>query len=286
MLSHEFNTRLASGSTNECMRGLIIAAGRGSRLGHLTDTSPKCLLKVGGVSIVERIIKEMSDIGVEKIALVRGYLGHKFELRNIHYFENFQYSQNNILHSMMCAKDFLIDSLIQNENLIISYSDIVFESVLMKKIAESRGSISLLCDPDWEVKYSGRTQHPKTEAEIVVANNENLVVEIGKLFDEKKISSSNSTLELIEFTGLILLKPDGISLVLDAFKEISAVVQPDEPFGRSNSFQNAYLSDLFQFLVDSGRRVEVTRFIGTWFEIDTEQDLLRANEFFTENNLI
>ena len=286
MLSHEFNTRLASGLIDECMRGLIIAAGRGSRLGHLTDTSPKCLLKVGGVSIVERIIKEMSDIGVEKIALVRGYLGHKFELRNIHYFENFQYSQNNILHSMMCAKDFLIDSLTQNENLIISYSDIVFESVLMKKIAESRGSISLLCDPDWEVKYSGRTQHPKTEAEIVVANNENLVVEIGKLFAEKKISSPNSTLELIEFTGLVLLKPDGISLVLDAFKEIAAVVQPDEPFGRSNSFQNAYLSDLFQFLVDSGRRVEVTRFIGTWFEIDTEQDLLRANEFFTENNLI
>ena len=286
MLSHEFNTRLASGSIDECMRGLIIAAGRGSRLGHLTDTSPKCLLKVGGVSIVERIIKEMSDIGVEKIALVRGYLGHKFELRNIHYFENFQYSQNNILHSMMCAKEFLIDSLMQNENLIISYSDIVFESVLMKRIVESKGSISLLCDPDWEVKYSGRTQHPKTEAEIVVANNENLVVEIGKLFAEKKISSPNSTLELIEFTGLVLLKPDGISLVLDAFKEIAAVVQPDEPFGRSNSFQNAYLSDLFQFLVDSGRRVEVTRFIGTWFEIDTEQDLLRANEFFTENNLI
>ena len=286
MLSHEFNTRLASGSIDEFMRGLIIAAGRGSRLGHLTDTSPKCLLKVGGISIVERIINEMSDVGVKKFALVRGYLGHKFELRNIQYFENFQYSQNNILHSMMCAKDFLIDSLIQNENLIISYSDIVFQSVLMKKIAESRGSISLLCDPDWEVRYSGRTQHPKTEAEIVIVNNENLVVEIGKLFAEKKISSLNSTLELIEFTGLILLKPDGISLVLDAFKEIEALVQPDEPFGRSNTFQNAYLSDLFQFLVDSGRRVEVTRFIGTWFEIDTEQDLLRANAFFTENNLI
>ena len=286
MLSHEFNTRLASGSIDEFMRGLIIAAGRGSRLGHLTDTSPKCLLKVGGISIVERIINEMSDVGVKKFALVRGYLGHKFELRNIQYFENFQYSQNNILHSMMCAKDFLIDSLNQNENLIISYSDIVFQSVLMKKIAESTGSISLLCDPDWEVKYSGRTQHPKTEAEIVIVNNENLVVEIGKLFAEKKISSLNSTLELIEFTGLILLKPDGISLVLDAFKEIAALVQPDEPFGRSNTFQNAYLSDLFQFLVDSGRRVEVTRFIGTWFEIDTEQDLLRANEFFIENNLI
>ena len=73
---------------------------------------------------------------------------------------------------------------------------------------------------------------------------------------------------------------------LDAFKEIAAVVQPDEPFGRSNTFQNAYLSDLFQFLVDSGHKVEVTRCTGTWFEIDTEQDLLRANEFFTQSNLI
>ncbi len=286
MLSHVFNTKLASGLIDESMRGLIIAAGRGSRLGPLTDTSPKCLLKVGGISIVERIINEMSNVGVKKLALVRGYMGNKFELKNIQYFENFQYSQNNILHSMMCAKDFLIDSLIQNENLIISYSDIVFESVLMKKIAESRGSISLLCDPDWEVKYSGRTQHPKTEAEIVVVKNSNLVLEIGKLFAEKKIGSPNSTLELLEFTGLILLKPAGISLVLDAFEEIANVVQADEPFGRANTFQNAYLSDLFQFLVDSGRQVEVTQFIGTWFEIDTEQDLRRANEFFTENNLI
>ena len=286
MLSHVFNTKLANGLIDQSMRGLIIAAGRGSRLGHLTDNSPKCLLKVGGISIVERIINEMSNVGVKKFALIRGYMGNKFELRNIQYFENFEYSQNNILHSMMCAKNFLIDSLIQNENLIVSYSDIVFESVLMKKIAESRGSISLLCDPNWEVKYSGRTQHPKSEAEIVVVKDNNLVVEIGKLFAEKRINVPNSTLELVEFTGLILLKPDGISLVLDAFEEIADVIQADEPFGRANTFQNSYLSDLFQFLVDSGRRVEVTRFIGNWFEIDTEQDLLRANEFFTENNLI
>jgi choline kinase len=286
MPSLDFNTRPANGSIDGSMRGLIIAAGRGSRLGKITDNSPKCLLKVGGVPIVERIINEMFDVGAEKIALIRGYMGHKFELKNLQYFENIQYSQNNILHSMMCAKDFLVDSIMQKENLIISYSDIVFDSELMMKIAESEGSISLLCDPDWEVKYLGRTQHPKTEAEIVITDNENLVLQIGKLFSEKEIGCLDSTLELVEFTGLIFLKPDGIASVLDAFEEISSLVNLDEPFGRSKTFQNAYLSDLFQFLVDSGQRVEVTRCTGTWFEIDTEQDLLRADKFFTESNLI
>ena len=267
------------------MRGLVIAAGLGRRLGELTEMSPKCLLKVGGETIVERIIKEMSHLGINNLALVRGYMGHMFNLKGVQYFENPNFRENNILHSMMCAENFLVDCLTQREDLLISYSDIVFDSALIKKVTESREPISLLCDTDWEQKYLGRSAHPKSEAELVLINKSNSAVKFGKFFGEQVLHPTELGWKQVEFIGLTRLTPDGIALMLDAFRSISIKLAPDEPFGRARTFQNAYLLDLFQFLVDSGHEVSVTLTTGNWFEIDTPEDLQRANEFFSMRSL-
>lgn len=268
------------------MKGLIIAAGQGRRLGRLTSDSPKCLIEVNGISIAQRILNQMSDAGVVDFAIVRGYLGHKFEFKNVRYFDNSEYSQNNILHSLMFAKEFLVESLENEESLIISYSDIVFEKTMIKRINKSENEITLLCDQYWESKYSGRTLHPKTEAELVIVDKSNHVRQIGKLFDEVFINSLNRETKVAEFTGLFFLKPSGIALLLNSFNKLSSLIELSEPFGRSHNFQNAYLSDFFQYLVEEGHKISAIMDSGNWFEIDTEQDLDRANLFFAKNELV
>ena len=55
---------------------------------------------------------------------------------------------------------------------IILYSDIIFESKIIEKIIKTKEDISIAIDMNWEEKYEGRTEHPKSEAENVEVKND------------------------------------------------------------------------------------------------------------------
>ncbi len=61
------------------MKGLILAAGFGTRLGHLTQQTPKALIKVGGKSILDHNIRKLLEIGVSEILINTHYLSEKIE---------------------------------------------------------------------------------------------------------------------------------------------------------------------------------------------------------------
>ena len=55
------------------MKAIIVAAGRGKRLGVETDGIPKCMVKVGGKSILQTQVDDFTKIGVKDITVVRGF---------------------------------------------------------------------------------------------------------------------------------------------------------------------------------------------------------------------
>ena len=61
------------------MRAIILVAGRGSRLPKKLSVNPKCFLKIGNHMIIEKLIKNFTDVGIKKISLVTGYKDHKFK---------------------------------------------------------------------------------------------------------------------------------------------------------------------------------------------------------------
>ncbi len=60
-------------------RGVILAAGRGTRLGALTESTPKPMLEVGGVALIDRIVEGVAAIGVRSLVVVTGYLAPELE---------------------------------------------------------------------------------------------------------------------------------------------------------------------------------------------------------------
>ena len=82
------------------MRGIILAAGKGSRLNGTAGESPKCLVEVGGVSLIERQISLLRDNGVDDIAVVIGCEADRVRRacgHDITYIENVRYAQTNSL---------------------------------------------------------------------------------------------------------------------------------------------------------------------------------------------
>ena len=113
------------------MKAIIIAAGRGNRMKDLTSNSPKCMLKINGKTIIQTQIDHLRSFGINNISVVKGYLQEKICFPNLTYYLNDNYRKNNILESLFCAEGELCDDV------IILYSDIIFERRIVEKLMES-----------------------------------------------------------------------------------------------------------------------------------------------------
>ena len=243
-------------------KALIIAAGLGSRLKKHTENLPKCMLDFGGKTLLQRQLDAYKKNSIKDISVIRGYKKEKIKYKGIKYFENTDYKNNNILNSIFYAEDFI------NGNIIISYSDILFDSTVVKRALNSNHDISVVVDIDWRGYYVGRKDHPLTEAENVIFNSNNEVEKIGK------INTGNEEVHG-EFIGMIKLTNRGAEIFKEHFHRLKKIYW-NKPFQRAKTFQKAYLTDFIQELVDIGIKVHCVIIESGWKEIDTVEDYKKA----------
>ena len=263
---------LETSINKDMTKTLIIAAGLGSRLKKHTENLPKCMLDFGGKTLLRRQLDVYNDCGISDISLIRGYKKEKINYKNIKYFDNTDYKNNNVLNSIFYAEKVI------NGNIIISYSDILFDSVTVKRLLNSDHDISVVVDIDWRGYYVGRKDHPITEAENVIFNSNNEVEKIGK------INKGNDEVHG-EFIGMIKLTDRGTKIFKQHFHRLKKIYW-NKPFQRAKTFQKAYLTDFIQELVDVGIKVHCVIIESGWKEIDTVEDYKKAlvgfNKKFTK----
>ena len=119
------------------MQVIILAAGMGKRLGELTQNNTKCMIRVNGVTLIERVLDQFSKLKLNKVIMVIGYKGE--ELRSfigdsykglpIEYITNPIYDKTNNIYSLSLAKE----QLQQDDTLLIE-SDLIFEDKVLDKI--------------------------------------------------------------------------------------------------------------------------------------------------------
>ena len=249
-------------------KALIIAAGLGSRLKKHTTNLPKCMLDFGGKTLLQRQLDSYKKCGIKDISLVKGYKKEKINYKGIKYFENTDFKNNNILNSIFYAEKII------NGNIIISYSDILFDSSVVQRTLDSDHDISVVVDIDWRGYYVGRKDHPISEAENVIFNSNNEVEKIGK------INTGNEDVHG-EFIGMIKLSNRGTEIFKQHFNRLKKIYW-NKPFQRSKIFQKAYLTDFIQELVDIGVKVHCVIIESGWKEIDTVEDYKKALVVFNK----
>lgn len=261
---------------NRPSKAIIIAAGRGRRLMPYTDQMPKCLVPIAGRSMLAWQMAAFRDNGVTEFVAIRGYLGEVLTRRltaisadlgcAVRFVDNLDYASNNILHSLLCAREELV------EPVYITYSDIVFTPSVVRSLAAADGDICLTIDRDFALIYEGRTEHPLSEAEVADLDEQGRVRRVGK-------RALPPTDAFGEFIGLAKLSAAGTNWLTEAWTELCEryAGRLNAPFQRASAFVNAYLTDMWQHLIDAGRPVTPVEIRGCWREIDTVQDLQRAD---------
>lgn len=265
--SEEINNLEKKMSKSET-KSLIVAAGLGSRLKKHTENLPKCMLDFNGKTLLQRQVQAYNDCGIKDITVIRGYKKEKINYKNLNYVSNDDFKNNNILNSIFYAEKVI------NGNIIISYSDILFESNVVQRLLESEHDISVVVDIDWRGYYVGRKDHPLSEAENVIFNSNNQVLKIGKIGTQKEEVHG-------EFIGMIKLTNRGTEIFKENFHRVKKLYW-DKPFQRAAIFQKAYLTDMIQELVDIGVKVHCVIIERGWKEIDTVEDYQKALKEFSE----
>ena len=242
----------------------MIGAGRGSRLGHNTDNIPKTLVEVMGRPMLDWILDALHSAGFTRkdVVFVCGYAEGAVRARypEFTFVRNADWANNNILLSLMCAREYLEGGFLS------TYADIVYDGEIVQKLVASSADIALGCDTAWRRRYVGRTQHPETDAEKLRADGTR-VLEISRTIQSEAADG--------EFIGVMNLSSDGARVFRDAFDRAERAFGGGL-FREGRSFQKAYLLDLLQEMLESGASMHRENTAGGYMEIDTGQDLSMA----------
>ena len=125
------------------MQAIMLAAGKGSRLGRYTKNNTKCMLEVHGKTLLERAIDALLLAGIKDLIIVLGYKGENVKkyIRekeldkkiNIIYVDNDVYDTTNNIYSLYLAKDYLI-----KDDTILLESDLIYDVSIVKKLVDSK----------------------------------------------------------------------------------------------------------------------------------------------------
>ena len=164
------------------MRAIILAAGKGSRLNGTAGESPKCLVPLGGVSLIERQIRVLRDAGVDDIAVVVGCQADRVRRacgHEIAYIENTRYAQTNSLYSLWMARPLLY------EEFVVLNCDVVFHPALLTDLLTSRHENALL------LEYREASQPSYGDEEMKVKVQGGRVVDMSKEMDPAEADGEN-----------------------------------------------------------------------------------------------
>jgi len=263
------------------MKAIIIAAGPSKRLRPLTDDIPKCMLKINGKPIIQNIIEIFRNNRINDISVIRGYKKEKINFTNITYFENTDFWNNNILFSLMFAREKLEEAIKTGEDVVMTYSDIWYNDSVVKALLKSKDAIAGIVDTDWYDYYNGRTDHPISEAENVIMDSNKRMLKIGKHIFTDGIEKDKQG----EFIGLWKSTPEGIKIFLKHFDRLNSTLKMTEPYHNAKEWQKSYITDIFQEMIDQGEKIYCVLIRKNWAEFDTVQDYKRLCDKTPENLL-
>ncbi|MDR1583592.1 MAG: phosphocholine cytidylyltransferase family protein [Prevotellaceae bacterium] len=233
------------------MKVIILAAGRGSRMGKKTANLPKCLMELGGKTLLERCIDTLQAAGIEssEIAIVTGYRREAITIKGVHYFHNDDWENTNMFVSLTKASEWLT-----KEPCIVSYADIVFSPDVIRKLDCATSEFAITYYTGFWKLWSKRFENPLDDLETFKMQDGKLV-EIGmKPFSKEDVQG--------QYMGLLRFTPSGWEKIEEAIK-----------LPMPKTVAKLDMTTLLQHLINHGNTIETIGTDDLWLECDNQNDI-------------
>ena len=233
------------------MLGVILAAGMAKRLRPLTDERPKCLLKVGERTPLQRTVDAMLVAGIRELVVVTGYranmirdfLTETYSSLNIHFIDNPDYAHNNNIFSLWLTRPY-----VDGNDFLLMDSDILCDPAILPEVISAEGSALAL------------NRHELGEEEMkIVADAHGRIIEISKTCSPSEAAG--------ESVGIEKMTADYSSAL---FRELEKMIVDE-------GLIDIFYERAFERLIPQGhtfRIVDTTSFFS--IELDTPEDFENA----------
>ena len=247
------------------MQAIILAAGMGKRLKELTENNTKCMVKVNGITLIERMLKQLDKYSLSRIVLVVGYEGQKLIdyvstlniTTPISFVNNPIYDKTNNIYSLGLAKDFLCE-----EDTLLFESDLIFEdSVIDEIVSDPRDTLALV--DKYESWMDGTC--------VTIDEDDNIKAFVpGKKFKFEEIKDYYKTVNIYKFSKHF--SRTHYVPFLDAYVKALG--------------DNEYYEQVLRVITMlDDPEIKAKRLNGQlWYEIDDVQDLDIATSMFAPDN--
>ena len=213
------------------------------------------------------IVEAFRQNGLHQFVFIGGYLSDVVQKNYPDFIlvENTQWADNNILFSLLYARDWMSGGFYS------TYTDTLFRGDAVAMLRESPYDITVVMDTKWRERYRHRTLHPERDAEKMLVNRD-LVTGISRDIPPEEASG--------EFTGVLRMTPEGAARFLDFYDHLYARLSSDGDFADHRPFRTAYLIHQLDLMVRAGIKIHCVRAPGEYHEIDTLEDYhLAANDW-------
>ena len=246
------------------MQAIILAAGMGKRLKELTRNNTKCMVKVNGETLIERLLHQLDSVDLSRIVIVVGYEGRKLmDYINtldistpITFVDNPIYDKTNNIYSLSLAKDYM-----KEDDSLLFESDIILEDKILTSLIEDPRDTLALVD-----EYK-----PWMDGTCLRLDDDDKIIDFisGKKFDFTNTEGCYKTVNIYKFSKHFSEKQ--YIPFLDAYQEALGV--------------NEYYEQVLRVITMlDGAEIVGKRLNGEkWYEIDDEQDLDIAETLFDKN---
>jgi len=232
------------------MKAIILAAGRGSRMGDATADQPKCLTMLCGKPLLDWQLEALRGADVDTIGIVRGYMGDKLVREGVSSFDNPRWAETNMVISLTSASAWL-----SSDVCLVSYSDIVYPASTVMALAGAQDDIVITYLVHWRSLWEARFKDPLSDAETFRVDASGHLLEIG---------ARPRSLDEIQgqYMGLLRFTPRGWRSVQDLLRSLNQA-QRDK----------LDVTSLLRQLLDRGHALGAVPVDQPWYEVDSQSDL-------------
>ncbi len=239
---------------------IVLAASRGNALHELTHDRPKVMLSIGGKTLLRRLLDEFKKQSINQTTVVAGYKHDAIDTAGITLRINNEYETTGELTSLLCAEqDF-------NEDMIITYGDLLFRSYILDDLLELDGDIVMVVDSDLDNSpISGKPDYAycsRTDDRSMFRQD----ISLKHISEDEKTDLGEPSGRWI---GMLRIRGNGLNWLKQGLGELQ----------QREDFTQLTLPDLLNHLVKQDIPVKVHYIHGHWLDVNTLQDIDRAGDF-------
>ena len=196
-------------------------------------------------------------MAIDDITVVTGYRSETIESAGFKTIVNDEFASSNMVYSLFHAKEIMAG----DDDLIITYGDIVYEARVLQVLLASNAPISVVVDVEWRHYWSLRMEDPLVDVETMKINDQGFITDLGKRPDGYDDIQG-------QFIGLIKVNRDRLVNLKDLYEGMNPDIIYD-----GQSYRQMYMTSFIQHAINQSWPVKAVLVSNGWLEVDTVADL-------------